>query len=322
MTKTLKAALAAAALLLAGAGARAAPPANIVPPVCDRACLEGFIDAYLQAMAAKDPSKLRLTREARYTENGAELKLGDGLWGTIDGLGDYRLTFVDPATQQAGAFVTVKESGRQAVVAIRLQIQSAKKINQIEALVARTTPGQGPFAGAPTPVFTRKPVFYEDVPPAERRDRAQMTAIADSYFEGLEHATDALTPFDPNCQRIENGMITAGNPQSPAAMSKMSCGAQFATGFSPFISHVRERRYPIMDVQKGLAVAQVFFDHAGVIKDVKMTDGTNLHVPPPFDAPYAFEIFELFKIRDGKIIRVEAVLNTVPYGMTSGWVGK
>jgi hypothetical protein len=313
----LCAAACAAASLMAGPAARAAP-ASIVPPVCERACLEGFLDRYMQALAAKDPSRLPLTREARYTENGATLKLGDGLWGTIDGLGGYKLTFVDPATQEAGAFFTVTESGRQAVVAVRLQIQGATKINQIETLVARSTPGQGPFGGKP-PVFTAKPIFYQDVPPAERRDRAQMLAITNSYFEGLEQATETLTPFDPDCQRIENGMVTAGNPAAPPGMSRMSCGAQFATHFSPFITHVRDRRYPIMDTQKGLGFGIVFFDHAGVIKDVKLADGSNLHVPPPFDAPYSFEIFELFKIVDGRIMRVEAVLIPVPYGMTSGW---
>ena len=301
--------------LLIGAGATQA--ATIVPPVCDRACLEGFLDTYLKALAARSPSSLPLTRDARYTENGVTLKPGDGLWGTIDSLGDYRLSFVDPDTQEAGVFATVKESGRQSIIGVRLHIQSASRISQIETIVARS--GQGAFGAAPPPVLTAKPVFSETLTPAQRRSRGQMAAIADSYFEGLEHATDALTPFDPDCQRIENGMVTANNPQSPAAMSKMSCGAQFATGFSPFISAIRDRRYPIMDQDKGLGFAIVFFDHAGVIKDVKMTDGTNLHVPPPFDTPYAFEIFELFKIRDGKIVRVEAVLNTVPYGMKAGW---
>ena len=296
-----------------------AGPPPISPPVCDRACLNGFIDSYLAALAAKDPSKLPLTGEARYTENGSTLKLGDGLWGTIDSLGDYKLTFVDPATQEAGAFVTVKESGRQAIVGIRLQIQSANKINQIETIVARSAPGQGPFGNAPPPVLQPKPVFYADVPEAQRRDRAHMLAITNSYFEGLEEATETLTPFDPDCQRMENGMVTANNPAAPPGMSRMSCGAQFATHFSTFVNHIRERRFPIMDVEKGLGFGIVFFDHAGRIKDVKLTDGSNLHVPPPFDAPYAFEIFELFKIQDGKIIRVEAVLNTVPYGMTSGW---
>ena len=291
----------------------------VKPPVCDRACLEGFIDGYLQALVARDPSKLQLTRDARFTENGAELKPGDGLWGTVEGLGDYKLTFVDPATQEAGAFFSVRESGRQTIVGLRLHIQSGRRISQIETVVARSAPGQGPFGNAPPPVLSVRPPFTQDVPARERAGRAELLAITDSYFEGLEHATDAMTPFEPDCQRVENGMVTAGNPQSPAAMSKMSCGAQFATGFSPFISAVRDRRYPIMDVEKGLGFAIVFFDHAGRIKDVKMNDGTNLHVPPPFDAPYAFEIFELFKVQNGRIVRVEAVLNTVPYGMKSGW---
>ena len=287
------------------------------PPVCDRACLEGFIDQYLAALVAHDPARLPMVRDVKFTENGSNLKLGDGLWGTVEALGDYKLTFVDPETAEAGAFVIVKESGRQALLALRLHIQSAGRISQIETLVNRVNPGPG--IGGKAPVMTRKPVFYQDVAPADRADRAHMQAIADSYFEGLEHATDKLTPFDPNCQRIENGGITSGDPNAQGAMQKMTCGAQFATGFSPFITAVRERRFPIMDQQKGLALAQVFFDHAGKIKDVKMTDGTTLHVPPPFDAPYAFQIFELFKIDKGRIIRVEAVLNTVPYGMTSGW---
>ncbi len=288
------------------------------PPVCGRACLEGFIDQYLAALVAHDPARLPQVRDVKFTENGSALKLGDGLWGTVEALGDYRLTFVDPETAEAGAFVTVKESGRQALLAVRLHIQSGARISQVETMVARVTPGQG-FGGGKPPVMNRKPVFYEDVAPADRADRARMQAIADSYFEGLEHATDKLTPFDPACQRMENGAITAGDPAAQGAMQRMTCGAQFATGFSPFIAAVRERRYPIMDQQKGLGLALVFFDHAGKIKDVKMADGSTLHVPPPFDAPYSFQIFELFKIDKGRIVRVEAVLNTVPYGMASGW---
>jgi hypothetical protein len=316
--KAIRTAALMAALALGAGPKLAAAEALPTPPVCGRACLEGVIDQYLQALVAHDPARLAMTRDVKFTENGSTLKLGDGLWGTVEGLGDYKLTFVDPETSEAGAFVTVRESGRQALLGLRLHIQSAGRISQVETTVARVTPGQG-MGGGKAPVMTRKPVFYEDVAPADRADRQHMQAIADSYFEGLEHATDKLTPFDPNCQRIENGGITAGDPAAKGDMQRMTCGAQFATGFSPFITAVRERRFPIMDQQKGLAMAIVFFDHAGKIKDVKMTDGSTLHVPPPFDAPYAFEIFELFKIDRGRIVRVEAILNTVPYGMASGW---
>ncbi len=313
MIKRIAAALAALSLSAAASAAPAPARPAVVPPVCDRACLEGMIDTYLGALAAKDPRRLPLSGDARFTENGVELKLGDGLWGNVEGLGDYRLTFVDPETQQAGVFATVKESGRQVLLGVRLQIQSARRISQIETIVAR-----GGLRGVAQPALTRKPVFYEDVPAPERRSRGRMLAITDSYFEGLAEATGAITPFDPDCQRIENGNVTSNNP-SAEGIAKLSCGAQFDTGFSPFITSIRDRRYPIMDVEKGLGFGMVFFDHNGTIKDIKETDGTVFHPPPPFDAPYSFQIFELFKIRDGKIIRVEAILNTVPYGMRSGW---
>lgn len=48
---------------------------------CDRACLEGFVNQYLDALVSSDPSKLPLAQNARYTENGQELKLGDGMLG-------------------------------------------------------------------------------------------------------------------------------------------------------------------------------------------------------------------------------------------------
>ncbi|HEX4096635.1 MAG TPA: hypothetical protein VHX64_07895 [Caulobacteraceae bacterium] len=316
MRKTIAALGAALGLLTAGAAY--AQPATIVPPTCERECLKGFIDRYIAAMVAHDPKSLPVSYDVKFTENGQELQLGDGLWGTIQSQGDYKLYFVDPETQEAGFFGTVIESGRQDIIGIRLHIQAGNKISQIETQVSRASLGGGPGGGKP-PVMTPKPIFYEDVPPAQRRSRQEMVAIADSYFEGLEHATETMTPFDPNCQRLENGMVTANNPDAPPGMSRMSCGAQFATHFSPFISHVRERRYPIVDQEKGLVLAIAFFDHNGRIKDVKLTDGSNLHVPPPFDAPFAFELFELFKIQDGKIMRVEAVLNTVPYGMKAGW---
>jgi hypothetical protein len=60
------------------AGTLMAQEAN---PACDRACLNGFIDRYLAALEARDPSRLPLTENARYTENCVTLKLGDGLWG-------------------------------------------------------------------------------------------------------------------------------------------------------------------------------------------------------------------------------------------------
>jgi hypothetical protein len=99
----------------------------------------------------------------------------------------------------------------------------------------------------------------------------------------------------------------------------MTCGEQFATGFSRFITKIRERRYPIVDQERGLVYALIFFDHAGTVTSVTMANGMTFRPPPPFDTPYTLQIGELFKIVDGRITRIEAVLTAVPYGMPSGW---
>jgi hypothetical protein len=49
---------------------------------CNRDCLIGIIDQYLEALESDDPLKLPLADNVRYTENGQTLELGDGIWGT------------------------------------------------------------------------------------------------------------------------------------------------------------------------------------------------------------------------------------------------
>lgn len=282
---------------------------------CDRACLNGFVDRYLAAMVAHDSTGLPLAKAVKYTENGQTLKLGEGMWAVANAVGKYKLYFADPASGGAGFFGVIEENGHPQILALRLRIEE-RRISEIEAIVARSTPG----AWAKPEGLTEKPIFSESLAPAERRSRAEMIAITNSYFEGLEQATGKLTPFDPNCTRMENGFVTANNPAGNP-MQKMTCGQQFDTGFSTFITHVRERRFPIVDEERGLVYAIIFFDHAGAVRTVKMTNGTTFNVPPPYDTPYTFLIGELFKIKNGKILQIEAVLLPVPYGMPSGWGG-
>jgi hypothetical protein len=301
-------------LLLSGLAL--SPHAARAAEACDRACLEGFVNQYLDALAAHDPSKLPLTKNARYTENGQTLKLTDGMWGPQVTLGSYRLYFADPKAGQVGFMGVVAENGHPQILALRLKIEN-RKIGEMEAIVARS--GGGGFARPQD--LVDKPIFHEALAANDHPSREELVRIADSYFEGLEKATGKLTPFDPQCTRMENGAVTANNPDGQG-MAKMTCGEQFDTGFSPFITHVRERRYPVVDEERGLVYSVIFFDHAGTITNVKWTDGTEHKVGPPFDTPYTFLLGELFKIKNGKITRVEAVLLNVPYGMPSGWVNK
>ncbi len=62
-----------------------------------------------------------------------------------------------------------------------------------------------------------------------------------------------------------------------------------------------------------------FFDHAGRLKAQTLADGTVSAVPADMQVPFTFQIAEPFKVQDGEIKRIEALVIPVPYGMRSGW---
>lgn len=306
-------ALLAGALVLAGTSAVPAAHAQD----CDRACLESHVDAYLSALVAHEPARLPLAEDVRFTENGQALGLDQALWATASGDTDFRLYFTDPLRGRAGLIGLVAEHGNPVFLALRLRIESGE-ITEIEHIAHRM--GTSGF-GNPENMTAPKRILTEIVPLGQRTPRADLIAAANSYFSGLdEENTGANVPFHPDCQRIENGRESAGATREGASsMQRRGCAEQFNLGFSTFITDIRERRYPVVDVERGLVYSIVFFDHAGDIDSVEMTNGETLTVGADYRQPRTWMIGELFKVVDGRIVQIEAVLVDVPYGMPSGW---
>jgi hypothetical protein len=294
-----------------------APQAKVKSNDCDRACLNGFVDQYMAAVAAHDPSKLPLSANARYSENNVEMKVGEGLWQTSDGWGTYKVYIDDPQTGQVGFLGVADEDGHDSVFAARLKVAD-RKVTEIEVIVARAEAGSRPMGGGPDNLKD-KPLFSEDEPADQRVSRDKLIALANGYFDTIQLNTGKIyTTFDPDCQRMENGAITANNPNG-SGVAKMGCQAQLETGLLKIVTRCRDRRW-VVDEQRQMVFGAVFFDHNGTVRKNTLVDGTVHAVGPPFDRPYSFLIFELFKIKDGKIRQIEAVLDTVPYYMPSPWV--
>lgn len=311
-----------ATLAITGISAGTAPPARRVDAAagaCDRACLDGFVDQYLAALLAHDPSRAPLAKNVKFTENGQILKVGDALWGTISGFGKYKFYFEDPQDGQVGFFGTIRENDVPAILAVRLKVQD-QKITEIETVVPRfdnTDDKDGPeeldTMGKPNPVYA------ETVPEAERLPRQKMSAIVNSYFDGLQRATGKGIPFDPTCDRLNNGELTTNNHSANSPILAMGCAEQFNSGFSKFMTRIRDRRFMLVDEDRGLVFGVVFFDHAGRLKTITLKNGTTFQVPAVYRKPTTLMVAELFKIKDGKILRIDAVEGWVTYGAKSGW---
>jgi len=315
-------------------------PAGAEDSACDRSCLDGFVDQYLAALVAHDPSHLPLAKDVKSTETGQAVPLGEGMWLSADQIGIYRVRFDDPEAGEAGIVALTDEHGLPGVLALRLKVQS-KKISEVESIIVRQDiQGQGGmlttstmFAVTPIAPIDRKwfllpdPVMLDAVAPAERTPREKMIAAADAYFDGLERSSSAGVPLDDSCIRRDNGLQTTRNPNfspiDPAFPSfkifGLECSEQLDSHFYSVISKVRARRYPIVDEEKGLVYAVVLFDHPADKLTVDVPGVGKVTVPPAYRVPSTFIVPALFKIRNGNILRIETLERVVPYGMPSGW---
>jgi hypothetical protein len=289
---------------------------------CDRACLEGLVDQYLEALAAHDPRRAPFASNVPFTENGQKLELGDGLWRTFTGKGTYRM-FVDDVEAGHVAFLgSIREADAPAMLALHLRIRD-HKIAAVETLVQRNEKSALGFEEIGYP-------WREEIPSGERKSRADLLKTANMYFSGMQQNDGkGFYPFDEACNRIENGVFTTNVP-TPAGQtrpdpktannysSQWSCAEQFESGLLHFVSRIRDRRFVAIDPERGLVFSYVFFDHmAGETRTFQAPDGRTVTAGPK--QPWTWEIAEAFRIEHGKIHQIQAIMERVPYGMNSGW---
>ncbi len=303
---------------------------DAVKPTCDRACLENYVDRYLDSMMANDPGPELFARDCKFTENGVRLPLGgEGLWFSMSGRGNYKFYVPDIETRQVAYIGTVKEGGdappAQATIsafALRLKIDDSGKICEAEQLVIRPDTsmlgggGGGGMQFPPTGESVEKlgaphKIYTEVIPEAERMSREELVEAANYYFEGMQRNDGkGYYPFTDDCHRIENGMPTTNVPvpegqkrpdpkTSTMYSASWGCKEQFESGLLSFVTRIRDRRFVAVDRERGIVFAFGFFDHHSI--------------------NFTWQLAELFKIENGLIRRIEAVFHKCPFGMNAGW---
>ena len=298
-----------------GAEARGAAGAS-----CERACLYALMDTYLQALVAHEPARLPLATNVKFTENTNAMRVGDGLWQTINSLGSFTLYAADPATGNVVYYGTVKENGQLALFAVRLR-EHDRKLTEIESFVIRKASGvHGAFEALTQP----DPIWSQPLAAAERVPRAAMIHAADQYFNGIEQGNGDIVPFDDACIRIENGRQTA--PSTAAATGAlagrpaMSAREQFNSKAFNYIKQVTQRRFLLVDEENGIVFGTFMFAHPG---NVPGRDWATTGYPPDPTAlsayPNTTQIIEAFKVRSGKLYRIFAYVSLLPYRQSPGW---
>jgi hypothetical protein len=284
----------------------------------NRTGLYEVLDAYLQALGRRETRAVRWSESALTSENNVMLAIGDGLWGTIEAVGDYKLRFADPASGHVGYFGTVHEHHEESGYTVRLKIDQEGRIAEAETIVVRQSDSGIKFEN---PRYWDKPILNAEVKSPVAR--TEMIRLSNGYFDTLQLNDGTIhTRFHPDCNRVENGVQTTRNPQfgKIVPVAALGCEEQFRMGNYRYDDRLRARRFPMVDEQRGLVLAFGFIDHSGRLAEYQLTDGRT--VRSPVRRPHSFYLAELFKIDDGMICQIEANFITVPYYMPSPWASQ
>ena len=299
--------------------AREAPAT--VEESCDYTCLTGFVDQYLKALVAHDPSQIPVIANLKFTENTIPLKLGDALWGTMSGLGTYKLYFADPVGGAAGIEASIRENGTPAILLLRLKVAN-HKISEIETLVHRNADDAAALErfGQPNQVWT------QPLEPAQRVPRQEMIKIANSYFDGILHSSGDSVPFDPKCNRVLDGYQDTNNPTAKGWFDKdsfrpdaMGIRENMNTHIWTYIQSIDPRHIVVIDEKIGIVVGTFMFNHPGNVKWADVPGVGQVPMPPVTQRPSSVLMGEFFKLEGGKIRQIEGISVALPYGSRTGW---
>lgn len=284
---------------------------------CDRACLLDTLKAYMDALRADSPSAAPLARDVVFTENNVILPVGKGVWGRIDKVDQVGMEAADAHTGNAAWFGSIVERGEPAIFAVRIHVTDGM-IDEIESVVHRKLTLPAPFGDVTNMVHD--PDFQEILPPEQRKSRARLIDMADAYFDTVQiNDGHVFAAFDPDCGRLENGISTTTRTARSSANFVEGCEAQFKLGMYRINKRIRERRYPIVDEERGVVVSTGFFDHDNELNRYVIKNGREMKTA--LNWPNSISLLEAFRIKEGAISRIEAVFTYVPYFMHNPWAG-
>src|SRR5262245_58548780 len=251
------------------ASALSALSATAEAQTCTRDFLKTLIAGYFKAVETHEMSALPTASNLRMTENGVEIKAGEGFFKT-GGKAQLQRSLID--TERCGTLTeavvdeTQNGAAMPVVFAVRLKVTGGK-VSEIEQIITRKGATMN-FYDPQALLATKDQDWESVVPQAQRSTRTYMNEQANKYFNSFAADPQDLPIFATPCHRWEGGLhTTARNGDcSPKGL---------------VLTHTH-RRFPVTDVEAGITAGFVNFNQS--LPDV-----------------------HLFKFKDGKIVWIQAV---------------
>jgi hypothetical protein len=301
-------------MIAAAALAGISSPAMAKAGSCDEACLLQLADRTMEAIAKQDFRSLPWANPTRYTENNVSLMIGDAWWGSAgETVGNKALAIADEETGNVVWFGTIWDHDEPSFGAIRLKAPNGK-IEAIEVIAGRK-PWPIPYGDPRT--FKLSPEMAKTVPQAGRRSRERMIDLADAYLATKQRNNGTLmAEFAPNCAMMENGVQVTSVEADYEPQAK-DCASVFKEGLFAPAERIRDRRFPVVDRERGLVLAISVQDVPVRDTSFRTTGGSAVEVKREY--PLSRLVAELVKIEGDRIVRSEGVAASLPYRMPTPW---
>ena len=272
---------------------------------CDRACLEGHVSTYLDALYANTPGAVPLASGVKVSDNNRLVGLREAFWDDAEETA-YRWDIANPRLGDVATEVVIRNSDSSYTIAVlRLKVAEGR-ITEVE--VIRANEGDADRLWGPERLvdYPLSRNLTNSIRVADRDSYYGLVAAAESYWRAFQtngteeyHRADLL--FD--AQRFENGMQTTG--QFPDGTFR-SAPDGFDSG--SFVGrNLWDRRYPVVDEERGIVLSIVRFGiKDGMESQSDVTSNDRL-------------VGEFFEVKNGMIQEVHAVLYNLPDEIPSVW---
>jgi hypothetical protein len=215
---------------------------------CTRAALTSIITAYFTALAAHDPTMAPISSSAKYTEDGMQMNVGDGVWKTA-GAVKFKRSALDTQICESATEAVIPNSGSDIVYGLRLKVDGGQ-ITEIETIPVRSYITINP----PGLVASSSDDWETVLPAAEQPTRDELQTFIDRYFNNFPNGA---CNFASDCMRLEDGASIGS-----CTGAGVGCVDGGAGGFN------MTARVHILDVEAGISVGFTMF--AGADTDFHM----------------------------------------------------
>jgi len=303
----------ALATLIAAGSLAFAVPAGAAGK-CNEACLLKLADTTMQAISKQDFRSLPWADPTAYTENNVPLMINDAWWGSAgENVGPKALALADEETGNVVWMGTIWDHDQPSFGAIRIKAPDGK-IAEIEVIAGRT-PWPIPFGDPKAfalPTSMTKPVAAKD-----RRSRERLIDLADAYLATKQRNNGTLlADFAPGCAMTENG-VPITSAEADYAPKAGDCASVFKEGLFAPVERIRDRRFPVVDPERGLVLAISVQDVPARETSFFTTGGQKVAVKREF--PQSRLVAELVRIEGDRVMRAEGVVTSLPYRMPTPW---